>query len=167
MVAVVLLMTEECSVYKKNIIFLTCIFLLFGCMDKTKLNNEGDAVSSIEKKKENPSPKGITFKKNADGKHVLYEGSFFDLRKKEVDQVDPPHGTDRAATDANAKKSGLTDVFVNLWPRSKKNDDVRDQDFEQSQADVSSSEIETVPEKRKSMSEQFTTVVWPWQKNKN
>ena len=73
--------------YKKNIIFLTCIFLLFGCMDKTKLNNEGDAVSSIEKKKENPSPKGITFKKNADGKHVLYEGSFFDLRKKEVDQL--------------------------------------------------------------------------------
>ena len=167
MVAVVRLMTEECSVYKKNIIFLTCIFLLFGCMDKTKLNNEGDAVSSIEKKKENPSPKGITFKKNADGKHVLYEGSFFDLRKKEVDQVDPPHGTDRAATDANAKKSGLTDVFVNLWPRSKKNDDVRDQDFEQSQADVSSSEIETVPEKSKSMLEQFTTVLWPWEKNKN
>ena len=165
--AVVRLMTEECSVYKKNIIFLTCIFLLFGCMDKTKLNNEGDAVSSIEKKKENPSPKGITFKKNADGKHVLYEGSFFDLRKKEVDQVDPPHGTDRAATDANAKKSGLTDVFVNLWPRSKKNDDVRDQDFEQSQADVSSSETEIVPEKRKSMLKQFTTVVWPWEKNKN
>ena len=153
--------------YKKNVIFLTCIFLLFGCMDKTKINNEGNAVSSIEKKKENLSPKGITFKKNADGKHVLYEGSFFDLRKKEVNQVDPPHGTDRAATDANAKKSGLTDVFVNLWPRSKKNDDVRDQDFEQSQADVSSSEIETVSEKRKSMLEQFTTVVWPWEKNKN
>ena len=167
MIAVVRLMTEECSVYKKNIIFLTCIFLLFGCMDKTKLNNEGDAVSSIEKKKENPSPKGITFKKNADGKHILYEGSFFNLGKKEVDQVDPPHGTDRAATDANAKKSGLTDVFVNLWPRSKKNDDVRDQDFEQSQADVSSSEIETVPEKSKSMLEQFTTVLWPWEKNKN
>ena len=65
--------------YKKNIIFLTCIFLLFGCMDKTKLNNEGNAVSSILKKKETPSPKGITFKKNADGKHVLYEGSFFNL----------------------------------------------------------------------------------------
>ena len=167
MVAVVRLMTEECSVYKKNIIFLTCIFLLFGCMDKTKLNNEGDAVSSIEKKKENPSPKGITFKKNADGKHILYEGSFFNLGKKEVDQVDPPDETDRAAIDANANKSGLTDVFVNLWPRSKKNDDVRDQDFEQSQADVSSSEIETVPEKSKSMLEQFTTVLWPWEKNKN
>ena len=167
MVAVVRLMTEECSVYKKNIIFLTCIFLLFGCMDKTKLNNEGAAVSSIEKKKENPSPKGITFKKNADGKHILYEGSFFNLGKKEVDQVDQPDGTDRAATDVNAKKSRFTDVFVNLWPKSKKNDDVRDQDFEQSQADVSSSEIETVPEKSKSMLEQFTTVVWPWEKNKN
>ena len=62
--AVVRLMTEECSVYKKNIIFLTCIFLLFGCMDKTKLNNEGDAASSIEKKKENPSPKGTFYTKD-------------------------------------------------------------------------------------------------------
>ena len=166
MVAVVRLMTEECSVYKKNVIFLTCIFLLFGCMDKTKLNNEGDAVSSIEKKEENPSPKGITFKKNADGKHVLYEGSFFNLGKKEIDQVNLPNDIDRTATDATAKKSGLTDAFLNLWSMRKQNNDVSDQNFEQSKAVVSSSELETFPEKRKSMLEQFTTVVWPWEKNK-
>lgn len=71
-------------------------------MDKTKLNNEGDAVSSIEKKKENPSPKGITFKRMP-MVNTFYTKDHFDLRKKKVDQVDPPHGTDRAATDANAK----------------------------------------------------------------
>jgi hypothetical protein len=70
--------------YQKNIIFLTCVFLLFGCMDQRKLNNEADAVSSVEKKKENTSTKGITFKKNADGKYVLYEGSFFNLGKKRL-----------------------------------------------------------------------------------
>ena len=166
MVAVVQLISKEYSVYQKNIIFLTCIFLLFGCMDKRTLNNEADAVSSIEKKKENTSPKGITFKKNADGKHVLYEGSFFNLGKKEIDQVNLPNDTDRTATDATAKKSGLTDAFLNLWSRSKQNNDVSDQSFEQSKAVVSSSELETFPEKRKSMLEQFTTVVWPWEKSK-
>ena len=152
--------------YKKNIIFLTCIFLLFGCMDKSKLNNEADPVSSIEKKKEDTSPRGITFKKNADGKYVLYEGSFFNLGKKEIDQVNLPNDIDRTATDATAKKPGLADAFLNLWSRSKQNNDVSDQNFEQSQAVVSSSELETFPVKRKSMLEQFTTVVWPWEKNK-
>ena len=166
MVAVVRLIIKEYSVYQKNIIFLTCIFLLFGCMDKRTLNNEADAVSSIEKKKENTSPKGITFKKNADGKHVLYEGSFFNLGKKEIDQVNLPNDTDRTATDATAKESGLTDAFLNLWSKSKQNNNVSDQNFEQSKAVVSSSELETFPEKRKSMLEQFTTVVWPWEKNK-
>ena len=88
--------------YQKNIIFLTCILLVFGCMDKRKLNNEADAVSSIEKEKENTSPKGITFKKNADGKHVLYEGSFFNLGKKEIDQVNLPNDIDRITTDVTA-----------------------------------------------------------------
>lgn len=166
MVAVVRLITKEYSVYQKNIIFLTCILLVFGCMDKRKLNNEADAVSSIEKEKENTSPKGITFKKNADGKHVLYEGSFFNLGKKETDQVNLPNDIDRTATDATAKKPGLADAFLNLWSRSKQNNDASDQNFEQPQAVVSSSELETFPEKQKSMLEQFTTVVWPWEKNK-
>ena len=96
--------------YQKNIIFLTCVFLLFGCMDQRKLNNEADAVSSVEKKKENTSTKGITFKKN---------------------------------------------------------DELTDQNFERSPANVGSSGIDTVPKNRKSMLEQFTTVVWPWEKNKN
>lgn len=39
--------------------------------------------------------------------------------------------------------------FCEPVAKKQKNDDVRDQDFEQSQADVSSSEIETVPEKKK------------------
>ena len=114
--------------YQKNIVLITSIFLLFGCMDKTKLNNDSDAAS-IEEKSDNPSPQGITFKKNADGKYVLFEGSFADLRKKEADQAGVPDGNDREATD------------------------------------VSSSEIETVPAKRKSMLEQFTTITWPWEKN--
>ena len=132
-------------------------------MDKTKLNNDADAAS-IEKKSDDASPKGITFKKNADGKYVLFERPFSIFGKKEADQVGLPDGTDRAATDENATKSRLTDVFANVWPRSKQNDELSDEDFEQSQADVSSSEIETDPEKRKSMLEQFTTVVWPWAK---
>ena len=147
--------------YQKNIILITSIFLLFGCMDKTKLNDDADAAS-IEKKSDDASPKGITFKKNADGKYVLFERPFSNFGKKEADQVGLPDGTDRAATDENATKSRLTDVFANVWPRSKQNDELSDEDFEQSQADVSSSEIET--EKRKSMLEQFTTVVWPWAK---
>ena len=147
--------------YQKNIVLITSIFLLFGCMDKTKLNDDADAAS-IEKKSDDASPKGITFKKNADGKYVLFERPFSNFGKKEADQVGLPDGTDRAATDENATKSRLTDVFANVWPRSKQNDELSDEDFEQSQADVSSSEIET--EKRKSMLEQFTTVVWPWAK---
>ena len=161
------LLTKEYSMYQKNIIFLTCVFLLFGCMDKRKLNNEADAVSSVEKKKENTSTKGITFKKNADGKYVLYEGSFFNLGKKEADQVGLPNGTDIVATDENSKKTGLANVFANLWSGSKKNDELTDQNFERSPANVGSSGIDTVPKKRKSMLEQFTTVVWPWEKNKN
>ena len=94
MVAAVWLEYEEYSMYQKNIVLITSIFLLFGCMDKTKLDNDGDAAS-IEEKSDNPSPKGITFKKNADGKHVLYEVSFFKLWKKETDQVDVPDGNDR------------------------------------------------------------------------
>jgi len=164
MIAVLRLIIKENSVYQKNIIFLTCIFFLFGCTDNRKLNNEADAVSSIEKKRENTSLKGITFKKNADGKHVLYEGSFFKLGNKETDQVGLPDGTDRAVTDENVKKSGFTDVFANLWPGSKKNNELSDQNFKRSQADVSSSEIETVLKKRKSMLEQFTTIVRPWEK---
>ena len=152
--------------YQKNIIFLTCVFLLFGCMDKTKLNNDGDAAS-IEEKSDNPSPQGITFKKNADGKYVLYEGSFFNLGKKEADQVGLPNGTDIVATDENSKKTGLANVFANLWSESKKNDELTNQNFERSPANVGSSGIDTVPKKRKSMLEQFTTVVWPWEKNKN
>ena len=153
--------------YQKNIIFFTCVFLLFGCMDQRKLNNEADAVSSVEKKKENTSTKGITFKKNADGKYVLYEGSFFNLGKKEADQVGLPNGTDIVATDENSKKTGLANVFANLWSGSKKNDELTDQNFERSPANVGSSGIDTVPKNRKSMLEQFTTVVWPWEKNKN
>ena len=149
--------------YQKNIVLITSIFLLFGCMDKTKLNNDGD-VALIEEKSDNPSPKGITFKKNADGKYVLYEGSFFKLGKKDTDQVGVPDGNDREATDDNTKKSGLANVFANLWTKNKKNDEFSDQNFEPSQVDVSSSEIETVPAKRKSMLEQFTTITWPWEK---
>ena len=150
--------------YQKNIIFLTCVFLLFGCMDQRKLNNEAGAVSSVEKKKENTSTKGITFKKNADGKYVLYEGSFFNLGKKEADQVGLPDGSDRVATGENTKKTGLADVFGNLWPKNKKDDELNDQNIEPSQVEVSSSEIEAVPDKRKSMLEQFTTITWPWEK---
>ena len=153
--------------HQKNIIFLTCVFLLFGRMDQRKLNNEAGAASSVEKKKENTSTKGITFKKNADGKYVLYEGSFFNLGKKEADQVGLPNGTDIVATDENDKKTGLANVFANLWSESKKNDELTNQNFERSPANVGSSGIDTVPKKRKSMLEQFTTVVWPWEKNKN
>jgi len=60
----------------------------------------------------------------------------------------------------------LTDAFWNLWSNSKQNNDVSDQNFEQSQAVVSSSKLETFAEKRKSMLEQFTTVVLPYEKNK-
>ena len=151
--------------YQKIIILTASIFIFSGCMDKTKLNNDGDAAS-IEEKSDNPSPKGITFKKNADGKHVLYEGSFFNLGKKETDQVNLANDIDRTATDATTKKPGLADAFLNLWSRSKQNNDASDQNFEQSQAVVSSSEVEIFPEKQKSMLEQFTTVVWPWEKNK-
>ena len=42
-------------------------------MDKTDLNNDADA-GSIEKKSDNASPKGITFKKNADGKVMYMSG---------------------------------------------------------------------------------------------
>ena len=149
--------------YQRNIILIASIFIFFGCMDTTKLNNDADA-GSIEEKNDNPSPKGITFKKNADGKYVLFEGSFSDFRKKEADQVDLPDGSDRVATDENTKKSGLADVFSNLWPKNKKDDELDDQNFEPSQVDVSSSEIEAVPDKRKSMLEQFTTITWPWEK---
>ena len=152
--------------YQKNIVLITSIFLLFGCMDKTKLNNDGDAAS-IEEKSDNPSPQGTTFKKNADGKYVLYEGSFFNLGKKEADQVGLPNGTDIVATDENDKKTGLANVFANLWSESKKNDELTNQNFERSPANVGSSGIDTVPKNRKSMLEQFTTVVWPWEKNKN
>ena len=89
---------------------------------------------------------------------------FFKLGNKETDQVGLPDGTDRAVTDENVKKSGFTDVLANLWPGSKKNDELSDQNFKRSQADVSSSEIEIVLKKRKSMLEQFTTIVWPWEK---
>ena len=150
--------------YQKNIILITCLFLPFGCSNKTDLNNNAD-TASIEKQNETSPPKGITFKKNADGKYVLFEGSFFNLGKKEADQVGLRDGNDRAATDDNTKKSGLADVFANLWTNNKNNDELSDQDFEQSQAEVSSSEIEIDPEKRKSMLEQFTTVAWPWEKN--
>ena len=139
------------------------IFIFSGCMDKTKLNNDGDAAS-IEEKSDNPSPQGITFKKNADGKYVFFEGSFADLRKKEADQAGVHDGNDREATDDNTKKSGLANVFANLWTKNKKNEEFSDQNFEPSQVDVSSSEIETVPAKRKSMLEQFTTISWPWEK---
>ena len=142
------------------------IFIFSGCMDKTKLNNDADA-GSIEEKKENQSPKGVTFKKNADGKNILYEGSFFNLGKKEADQVGLSNGTDIVATDENGKKTGLANVFANLWSESKKNDELTNQNFERSPANVGSSGIDTVPKKRKSMLEQFTTVVWPWEKNKN
>ena len=50
MIAAACLEYEEYSMYQKNIILITSIFLLFGCMDKTKLNNDGDAAS-IEKKR--------------------------------------------------------------------------------------------------------------------
>ena len=149
--------------YQKNLILITSLFLPFGCMDKTELNNTADAAS-IEKKNETHLPNGITFKKNADGKYVLFEGSFFNPGKKEAHKVGLPDGTDREATDENNKRSGLADVFANLWPENEKNDELSDQNFELSQADVSLSEIETVSEKRKSMLEQFTTITWPWEK---
>jgi hypothetical protein len=163
MIALVRLEYEEHSMHQKIIILMASIFIFSGCMDKTKLNNDADA-GSIEEKKENQSPKGVTFKKNADGKHILYEGSFFNLGKKEADQVGLPDGSDRVATGENTEKTGLADVFSNLWPKNKKDDELNDQNFEPSQVDVSSSEIEAVPDKRKSMLEQFTTITWPWEK---
>ena len=72
--------------YQKIIILMAFIFIISGCMDKTKLNNDADA-GSIEEKKENQSPKGVTFKKNADGKHILYEGSFLILEKKRLTKL--------------------------------------------------------------------------------
>ncbi|MDA8817498.1 hypothetical protein OAH73_04815 [Planktomarina sp.] len=149
--------------YQKNIILITCLFLPFGCSNKTDLNNNADAAS-IEKQNETSPPKGITFKKNADGKYVLFEGSSFNSGKKEADKVGLPASTDRGAIDENTKKPGLADVFANLWTENEKNDELSDQNLEPSQADVSSSEIETVSEKRKSMLEQFTTITWPWEK---
>ena len=161
MIALVRLEYEEHSMYQKIIILIASIFIISGCMDKTKLNND---AGSIEEKKENQSPKGVTFKKNADGKHILYEGSFFNLGKKKADQVGLPGGSDRVATGENTKKSGLIDMFANLWPKNKKDDELNDQNFEPSPVDVSSSEIEAVPDKRKSMLEQFTTITLPWEK---
>ena len=61
-------------------------------------------------------------------------------------------------------KSSQIHRFANLWPKNKKNEELNDQNFEPSQVDVSSSEIEAVPDKRKSMLEQFTTITWPWEK---
>jgi hypothetical protein len=163
MIALVRLEYEEHSMYQKIIILMASIFIISGCMDKTNVDNNADA-GSIEKKSDNASPKGITFEKNADGKYVLFEGSFSDFRKQEADQVDLPDGSDRVAIGENTKKSGLADVFSNLWPKNKKDDELDDQNFEPSQVDVSSSEIEAVPDKRKSMLEQFTTITWPWEK---
>ena len=173
--AVVRLMTEECSVYKKNIIFLTCIFLLFGCMDKTKLNNEGDAVSSIEKKKENPSPKGITFKKNADGKYEYVGRDLpFSLGKKDIGPSDP----NSTSSEPNRNKSKLAEVFTFKWPWEKTNKDLNNEKPEEVEADVSAVkaetdinlvdvETETTSEKSKSKLAEIFTVVWPWEKNKN
>ena len=48
-VALVLLEYEEYSAYQKNMILITFVLLLFGCIDRTKLNNASH-INSIEKR---------------------------------------------------------------------------------------------------------------------
>ena len=160
--------------YQKNIILITSIFLLFGCMDKTKLNNDGDAAS-IEKKSDNASPKGITFKKNADGKYEYVGRDLpFSIGTKDNDQSD----LNSASNEPSKNKSKLAETFTIKWPWEKTNTILNDEQYEETAVDVSEVEAETdtsttdietetSSEKSKSKLAEIFTVVWPWEKNKN
>ena len=86
MIALVRLEYEEHSMYQKIIILMASIFIFSGCMDKTKLNNGADA-GSIEEKKENQSPKGVTFKKNADVNTFCTKDRFLSSDKKRLTKL--------------------------------------------------------------------------------
>ena len=160
--------------YQKNIILIISIFLLFGCMDKTDLNNDADAAS-IEKKSDNASPKGITFKKNADGKYEYVGRDLpFSIGKKDNDQSD----LNTASNEPSKNKSKLAEIFTVKWPWEKTNTDLNDERSEETavyvgevEAETDSStidiETETSSEKSKSKLAEIFTVVWPWEKNKN
>ena len=160
--------------YQKIIILITSIFLLFGCMDKTKLNNDGDAAS-IEKKSDNASPKGITFKKNADGKYEYVGRDLpFSIGKKDNVQSD----LNTASNEPSKNKSKLAEAFTVKWPWEKTSTILNDEQYEETAFDISEveaetdtstidSETETSSEKSKSKLAEIFTVVWPWEKNKN
>ena len=174
MIAAACLVYEGYSMYQKNIILITSIFLLFGCMDKTKLNNDGDAAS-IEKKSDNASPKGITFKKNADGKYEYVGRDLpFSIGKKDNDQSD----LNSASNESSKNKSKLAEAFTVKWPWEKTSTILNDEQYEETAFDISEveaetdtstidSETETSSEKSKSKLAEIFTVVWPWEKNKN
>ena len=176
MIAAACLEYEEYSMYQKNIILITSIFLLFGCMDKTKLNNDGDAAS-IEKKSDNASPKGITFKKNADGKYEYVGRDLpFSIGKKDNDQSD----LNSASNESSKNKSKLAEAFTVKWPWEKTSTILNDEQYAETAFDISEveaetdtdtstidSETETSSEKSKSKLAEIFTVVWPWEKNKN
>ena len=143
--------------YQKNAIYLTSALLLFGCMDTQKQGNETDAGPSIEEKQQEAPQKGITFKKNVDGKYE-YVGR------------DLPFSL--------GKKDKLAEVFTVKWPWEKTNKDLNNEKPEEVEADVSALEAETdinlvdvetetTSEKSKSKLAEIFTVVWPWEKNKN
>ena len=109
--------------YQKNIILIISIFLLFSCMDKTDLNNDAD-TPSIEKKSDNASPKGITFKKNADGKYEYVGRDLpFSIGKKDNDQSD----LNTASNEPSKNKSKLAEIFTVKWPWEKTNTDLNDE----------------------------------------
>ena len=144
-------------------------------MDNQKQNNEINAGTSIEDTQKDSPKKGITFKKNADGKYVLYDGPIFQFEKKDVGPTDLSSETNHAVSSSNNKKSKLADVFTMGWPWKKTNTDLNDESTEEVEADVSTlvaeteigsvdDKTETTSDKSKSMLAQFFTVVWPWEK---
>jgi hypothetical protein len=164
-------------VYHKNVIYLASALLLLGCMDNQKQNNEINPGASIEDTQKDSPKKGITFKKNVDGKYVLYDGPIFQFEKKDVDPTDLSSETNHAVSNSDNKKSKLADVFTVRWPWKKTNTDLNDESTEEVEADVSTlvaeteigsvdDETETTPDKSKSMLPQFFTVVWPWEKTR-
>ena len=161
--------------YQKNAIYLTSALLLFGCMDTQKQGNETDAGPSIEEKQQEAPQKGITFKKNADGKYEYVGRDLpFSLRKKDIGPSDP----NSTSSEPNRNKSKLAEVFTVKWPWEKTNKDLNNEKPEEVEADVSALEAETdinsvdvetetTSEKSKSKLAEIFTVVWPWGKNKN
>ena len=102
--------------YQKNVIYLTSALLLFGCMDTQKQGNETDAGPSIEEKQEEAPQKGITFKKNADGKYEYVGRDLpFSLGKKDIGPSDP----NSTSSEPNRNKSKLAEVFTVKWPWEK------------------------------------------------